>query len=69
MQNYVDIYSKMNAKNAAAILGGMTSQLDLVTEILANMDASKRAAILQNMDPKIAGQIPVQLSKYDQINN
>lgn len=50
-------YSRMEADAAAAILEEMTGDLDLVTQILLNMSASKRAAILAEMDTVYAAKL------------
>lgn len=62
LADYVDTYSKMNAKNAASILGNMTGDLPLVAKILMNMRASKRADIMANLDVNIASKLTLLMS-------
>ncbi len=57
IQDYVQAYSEMKPKQAAAIFEEMTNNLDLVADILAGMDADSRGAILGAMDPEIAARI------------
>ncbi len=46
MKDYVATYSNMDAKKAAGILGAMTDNLDLAAEILSNLPAATRGAIM-----------------------
>ena len=57
MQEYANTFSNMQASEAAAILGNMTDNLDLVASILKNLDVSTRGAILGAMDSAIAARI------------
>ena len=57
VKDYVATFSNMDAANAAAILGSMTDNLDLAAEILSNLSASTRGAIMGEMDPAIAARI------------
>ena len=50
MKDYVATYSNMDAKKAAGILGAMTDNLDLAANILMNLPASTRGAIMGEMD-------------------
>ncbi len=57
VKDWAATYAKMDAEDAAAILSEMTGDLDLVTQILLNMNATKRAAILAEMDPVYAAKL------------
>ncbi|MGN0513550.1 MAG: MotE family protein [Lachnospiraceae bacterium] len=57
VKDWAATYSKMEASAAAAILEEMTGDLDLVTQILLNMNATQRANILAAMDPVFAAKI------------
>lgn len=57
MKDYVATYSNMDAKKAAGILGAMTDNLDLATNILMNLPASTRGAIMGEMDAAVAARI------------
>lgn len=57
VKDWAATYSKMEPDAAAAILEEMTGDLDLVTQILLNMNATKRAAILTEMDPVYAAKL------------
>lgn len=57
MDEYVQAYSDMKPKQAAAIFEMMTDNLELVAKILGQMDASARAKIIGVMDPDIASKI------------
>lgn len=50
-------YSKMEPANAASILEIMTSDLDLVAQILESMKTTNASAILAEMDPNFAAKI------------
>ena len=50
-------FSNMDAAKAAAILGSMTDNLDLAAEILTNINATTRGAIMGEMDPAVAARI------------
>lgn len=63
LADYVDTYSKMDAKSAASILGNMTGDLQLVAKILTNMKASKRADIMANLDVNTASKLTVLMDK------
>ena len=62
IKDQADIYSKMEAANAAAILEEMSCDLTLVASILDNMQASKRAEILANMRTNEAAQLTTKMS-------
>ena len=49
LQNYVDTYSTMKAKNAATIFDAMEDDFDLVAKILQAMEVETRANILAAM--------------------
>lgn len=57
MKDYVATYSNMDAAKAAGILGAMTDNLDLAAEILSNLPAATRGAIMGEMDPAVAARI------------
>lgn len=57
VKDYVSTFSNMDAANAAAILESMTDNLDLAAEILSNLSASTRGAIMGEMDPAVAARI------------
>lgn len=57
IKQYVQTYSSMKAKNAAAIFDEMTDNFSLVADILENMDAKSRADILAQMDTENAARI------------
>ncbi len=57
VKDWAETYSKMDAAKAAAILQEMTGDTDLVSKILKNMSASKRSAILAEMEPLFAAKI------------
>lgn len=57
MKDYVATYSNMDAKKAAGILGAMTDNLDLAANILMNLPASTRGAIMGEMDAAVAARI------------
>ena len=57
MKEYVAKYSNMPAKSAAAIFDTMTSDLQLVAEILENMDNQSAADILAKMTPETAAMV------------
>lgn len=57
MKDYVATYSNMDAKKAAGILGAMTVNLDLAAEILSNLPAATRGAIMGEMDAAVAARI------------
>lgn len=57
MKDYVATYSNMDAAKAASILGAMTDNLDLAADILSNLPAATRGAIMGEMDPAVAARI------------
>lgn len=57
VQEWAKTYSKMDAASAAAILEEMTGDLDLVTAILLNMNATQRAEVLAAMDTVFAAKL------------
>lgn len=57
MKDYVATYSNMDAAKAAGILGAMTDNLDLAADILSNLPAATRGAIMGEMDPAVAARI------------
>ena len=57
VKDYVATFSNMDAAKAAAILGAMTDNLDLAAEILSNINATTRGAIMGEMDPAVAARI------------
>ena len=57
VKDWADAYSKMEPKNAAAILQEMTGDMNLVSAILLNMKTSQRGLILAQMDTVYAAKI------------
>ena len=57
VKDWADAYSKMEPKNAAAILQEMTGDMNLVSAILLNMKTPQRALILAQMDTVFAAKI------------
>lgn len=57
LKDYVATYSNMDAAKAAGILGAMTDNLDLAADILSNLPAATRGAIMGEMDPAVAARI------------
>jgi flagellar motility protein MotE (MotC chaperone) len=57
VKDWAATYAKMDAADAAAILSEMTGDLDLVTQILLNMNATQRANVLAEMDPVYAAKL------------
>ncbi len=57
VKDWAATYAKMDSDAAAAILSEMTGDLDLVTQILLNLTAAKRAEILAAMDPVFAAKL------------
>lgn len=57
MKEYVQTYSDMKPKQAAAIFESMTDNLELVAEILDRMEPSARAKIMNVMDSDVAAML------------
>lgn len=57
MKQYVEAYSSMKPKQAAAIFDTMTDDLDLVARILMAMDSDSRGKILGAMDQDVAAKV------------
>jgi len=57
VKDWAEAYSKMEPKNAAAILQEMTGDMNLVSAILLNMKTPQRALILAQMDTVFAAKI------------
>ncbi len=57
IQDYVNAYSEMKPKDAAAIFDTMTSDLDLVAKILEAMSADDRGNILAQMNEENAARL------------
>jgi len=57
VKDWAETYSKMEPKNAAAILQEMTGDMNLVSAILLNMKTSQRSLILAQMDTVFAAKI------------
>lgn len=57
LKDYVEAYSKMKPKQAAAIFNLMVDNLDLVARILEEMDPQPRAKIMGVMDTEVASQL------------
>lgn len=62
VKDQADMYGKMEPERAAAILEEMTNDLSLVASILDSMQASKSAAILQNMNATTAAQVTTKMT-------
>lgn len=57
VKDYIQAYSEMKPKQAAAIFEDMTDNLDLVAKILGGMDPAPRSSILGAMDPEVASRL------------
>lgn len=57
LKEYIQIYSSMKPKEAAAMFNTMTNDLNLVAEILENMDPQSAADILGKMDADTAAKV------------
>lgn len=57
LQGYVNTYTSMKPKEAAAIFDTMTDNLNLVAQILQNMDTQSRADILGKMSSENAAKV------------
>lgn len=57
LDEYVQAYTEMKPKQAAAIFEMMTDNLDLVAKILDRMEPNSRAKILGVMDSTVASQL------------
>ncbi len=57
MKEYIQVYSSMKPKEAAAVFDAMTGELDLVAEILTNMDPQSCADILGKMNSENAAKV------------
>lgn len=57
LSDYVNTYSSMKAKEAAAVFDTMTSDLDLVAKILKAMTTEDRAKIMEKMDKENAARL------------
>ena len=57
LTDYVNAYSDMKPKEAAAIFDTMTDNLQLVADILSAMDADSRADILGKMTAETAARV------------
>lgn len=57
VKDWAESYSKMEPKNAAAILQEMTGDMNLVSAILLNMKTTQRGLILAQMDTVFAAKI------------
>lgn len=68
VQEKADIYKKMKPKNAAAILEGMSGDIDLVSQMLLSMKPAESALILANMDATVAAKITKKMFDLDQSN-
>lgn len=56
-RDYISTFSGMDAAAAAKILSAMTDDLNLAADILQNLTAATRAAILAEMDPAMAARL------------
>ena len=57
MKDYATTFSKMQASEAAKILGSMTDNLELAAQILESLGVEDRGAIMGAMDPAVAARI------------
>lgn len=57
MKDYATTFSKMQAAEAAKILGAMTDNLELAAQILEALGVEDRGAIMGAMDPAVAARI------------
>ena len=57
MEEYVNMYSSMKPRQAAAIFDTMTKDLKLVAKILKAMDTDASARILGAMDAETAAKL------------
>ena len=57
LSDYVNTYSSMKAKEAAAVFDTMTSDLDLVAKILKSMSTEDRAKIMEKMNKENAARL------------
>ncbi|MDE7353777.1 MAG: hypothetical protein K2O06_12120 [Acetatifactor sp.] len=57
IKQFVKTYTEMNAKKAAKIFEGMTSDLAQVARILEAMTAEQRSKILEAMDAEVAARL------------
>lgn len=57
VKDWAETFTKMDAKNAAAILEEMTGDTDLVAKILLCMTSKQRGAIMAEMDPVYAAKL------------
>lgn len=62
IKDQAETYAKMEPANAAAVFAEMANDLNRVASILDCMQASKCAAILQNMTPTLAAQITTKMT-------
>ena len=61
-----EMFKNMEPAKAAAILGGMSGDLDLVSKILLNMKTSEAGAILAEMDSNMAAKVTKKISLIQQ---
>ncbi len=66
IKDQAETYSKMEPANAAAVFEEMSKDLNRVASILDCMQASKCAAILQEMTPTTAAQITTKMTAMKQ---
>ncbi|MCI6165868.1 MAG: hypothetical protein MR675_11890 [Lachnospira sp.] len=57
VKDWAETFTKMDAKNAAAILEEMTGDTNLVSKILLSMTSKQRAAIMAEMDSVYAAKL------------
>lgn len=57
MKDYATTFSKMQASEAAKILGSMTDNLELAAQILESLGVDDRGSIMGAMDPAVAARI------------
>lgn len=65
VKEQAEMYKSMKPADAAAILEGMTGDLDLVAKILMNMKTKEAGAILAEMNPDMAAKVTKKISVMD----
>lgn len=65
VKEQAEMYKAMKPADAAAILEGMTGDLDLVAKILLNMKTKEAGAILAEMDQDMAAKVTKKISVMD----
>ena len=63
LKEKIEIYSQMDKKAVARIFETLSSDLDLLIDILSNMKAEDASEILSVMDKDLAGKITKEIFK------